>query len=271
MFEFCSLASGSSGNSSVLGVGGEYSLIDAGLSLKKIEEHLRAQNIAPEKIQRLFLTHAHTDHAKSAGLFARKYQVPLCLTRATFQALKNFKDEDLSDCPLHFLGKHEQFGELKLKIFPLPHLGHNLDGKDEAGGTIGFLFQAVGYRAGYFTDLGTMPEYILKEIHDCDFLFLEANHDVRWEKVSRRPARVIERNLSDFGHLSNEQAARIVERVVKKGGRTQAVMLAHISRECNSHELIKKAFKKILPDGFGEERLLFALEGRCSEYVTLAR
>ena len=270
MFEFCSLASGSSGNSSVLGAAGEYSLIDAGLSLKKIERHLLAQNIAPEKIRRLFLTHAHTDHAKSAGLFARKYDVPVCLTRGTFQALKNFKGEDLSDCTLYFLRKRERFGALSLKIFPLPHLGHDLNGRDDAGGTIGFLFQTGKFRAGYFTDLGTLPEYILREIHDCDFLFLEANHDVRWEKVSRRPARVIERNLSDFGHLSNEQAARIVERVVKKNGRTRAIMLAHISRECNSQELIKKAMQKVLPEDFGKERLHFAPEGRCSEFITLS-
>ena len=262
MLEFCSLASGSSGNSSVLKLAEECLLIDAGISLKKIENHLQEQGLHPAQITRLLITHAHSDHAKSAGLFARKYNIPVYLTRETFQVLKNSKGEDLSDCRISFLREKEKFSGMQVRSYRLPHLGHDPAGHDDAGGTIGFLFSGENLRIGYFTDLGTMPEYVLKDIHDCDFLFLEANHDVRWEKASRRPARVIERNLSDFGHLSNEQAARIVERVVKKNGRTKAVMLAHISQECNSHELIKKAFKKI--DGLP---LFFALEGRCSEYL----
>ncbi|MDR2431309.1 MAG: MBL fold metallo-hydrolase, partial [Candidatus Margulisbacteria bacterium] len=264
MFEFCALASGSSGNSAVLGLDGEYSLVDAGISLKKIEEHLRGRNIAPENIRRLFLTHAHSDHAKSAGLWARKYDAQLCLSRETYHSLKNFKNEDLADCRLHFLRDSEQFGALRVKIFRLPHLGHEPDGGDDAGGAIGFLFAAGGFRMGYFTDLGALPDYIIKEIRGCDFLFLEANHDVRWEKAARRPAWVIARNLSDFGHLSNEQAARIVERVVDS--RTRAVMFAHISRDCNSHELIKQAVKKVLPAEFMAQKIFFAPEGRCSEH-----
>jgi phosphoribosyl 1,2-cyclic phosphodiesterase len=265
MFEFCALASGSSGNSAVLGADGEYSLVDAGISLKKIEEHLRGRNIPPENIRRLFLTHAHSDHAKSAGLFARKYGAPVCLSRETYHSLKNFKHEDLADCRLHFLRDRERFGALKVKIFRLPHLGHDPDGGDDAGGTLGFLFEVGGFRAGYFTDLGALPEYIIREIRGCDFLFLEANHDVRWEKASRRPARVIARNLSDFGHLSNEQSARIVERVA--GDSTRAVMFAHISRDCNSHELIKQSMRKVLPPEFMAEKIFFALEGRPSAHL----
>ncbi|MDR1998201.1 MAG: MBL fold metallo-hydrolase [Candidatus Margulisbacteria bacterium] len=268
MFEFCSLASGSSGNSAALCLGGERLLIDAGLSLKKIEENLRAAGLAPEQINRLLVTHAHSDHARSAGRFARKYRVPVCLSRETFQTLKNIKGEDFSGCRIIFLKEKEKFGRLSLRTYRLPHLGHAPDGQDDAGGTLGFLFAVDNFRMGYFTDLGTMPEQIFRDIHDCDFLFLEANHDVRWEKASRRPAQVIARNLSDFGHLSNEQAARIVQRVVKKDGKTRAVMLAHISRECNSQELIKRALRKALPEPPAAPRVLFAPEGRCSEYLS---
>lgn len=269
MLEFCSLSSGSSGNSSVLRSGQECLLIDAGISLRKIETHLREQGLEPEQITRLLITHAHTDHAKSARIFACKYKVPVYLSRETLQTLRLYKGEDFAGCEIRFLKSQETFAELQVKTYRLPHLGTSPDGRDDAGGTIGFLFAKGGKRIGYFTDLGTMPEHIIKDIHDCDFLFLEANHDVHWQKSSGRPAHIIERNLSDFGHLSNEQAAQVVERVVKKDGRTQAVMLAHISRDCNSHELIKKAMRKILPENFDKTKILFALEGRSSQYIKI--
>jgi phosphoribosyl 1,2-cyclic phosphodiesterase len=264
MFEFCSLASGSSGNSSLLILGGETLLIDAGIPLKKIEERLLEKNVSPANIGRLLITHAHGDHIKSAGKLARKYRTPVWLTRATYAEAQRL-GYDLTDCQINFFREKENFGRLKIKTFQVPH--------DEAGNT-GFLFEHGGFRAAYFTDLGALPERVYKDIHDCDFLFLEANHDVLREKTSRRPAQVIERNLSDQGHLSNEQAARIVERVVcgEKSRKTRAVMLAHISKDCNHHVFVEKTIRAALQKKQAAEavKILLAPEGRCSEHLRLA-
>ncbi|MDR1452364.1 MAG: MBL fold metallo-hydrolase [Candidatus Margulisbacteria bacterium] len=261
MFEFCSLASGSSGNSSLLILGGETLLVDAGIPLKRIEERLLEKNISPASIGRLLITHAHGDHIKSAGKLARKYRMPVWLTRATCAEAQKLGC-DLADCQLNFLREKEKFGSLKVKTFQVPH--------DEAGNT-GFLFEHSGFRAAYFTDLGALPERIYRDIHDCDFLFLEANHDVLREKTSRRPARIIERNLSDRGHLSNEQAARIVARVVRgeASRKTRAVMLAHISKDCNHHVFVEKTIRAALRQKQAAEtiKILLAPEGRCSEHL----
>ncbi|GBR77429.1 metallohydrolase [Candidatus Termititenax dinenymphae] len=259
MFEFCSLASGSSGNSSVLILGGETVLIDAGISLKKIETHLAEKNIDPARIGRLLVTHAHGDHIKSAGKFARKYRTPVYLTRETYNnGLR--EGVDLPEEQIVFLREKETFGKLKIKTFRLPH--------DESGNT-GFLFEHGGFRVGYFTDLGIMPERIFRDIQDCDFLFLEANHDVLREKTSRRPQHIIERNLSDKGHLSNEQAARIVERVVRKDAsrKTKAVMLAHISKDCNHHFFVERTIRAALKEAADAVKILMAPEGKCSEHL----
>ncbi|MDR2431739.1 MAG: hypothetical protein LBD99_05760, partial [Candidatus Margulisbacteria bacterium] len=40
-----------------------------------------------------------------------------------------------------------------------------------------------------------------------------------------------------------------------------------ISRDCNSHELIKQAVKKVLPAEFMAQKIFFAPEGRCSEHL----
>ena len=247
----------------MLKLGGETLLIDAGLSLKKIELRLCEKNIAPEQISRILITHAHGDHIKGAGKFARKHGTPIWLTRVAYAQWQKLGG-DSADCRINFLKEKENFSGVKLKTFQLPH--------DEAGNT-GFLFEHGNFRMAYFTDLGEMPERVFRDIHDCDFLFLESNHDVEREKVSRRPAHIIERNLSSKGHLSNEQAAHIVERVVAQTPRrrTRAVMLAHISKECNHHVFVEKTIRGSLRKKSAENvQVLLAPEGRCSEVVRYA-
>ncbi len=118
-----------------------------------------------------------------------------------------------------------------------------------------------------------MPETVYKQIMNSDFYFLEANHDVLWQKSSRRPVHIIERNLSDFGHLSNEQAAHILTKVITKDNvkrRTKGVMLAHISSECNSHVLAQTAIQKILvKHNIHGLELKIAPEKAMSEYIKL--
>ena len=70
--EFCTIASGSSGNSTYIGT--EYSkiLIDAGVSGKRIQDALGQLGISGEDIDALFLTHEHIDHIQGAGVIDRK-------------------------------------------------------------------------------------------------------------------------------------------------------------------------------------------------------
>ena len=68
--EFCTIASGSSGNCTYIGTDYTKILIDAGISGKKIEEGLANLKLTGDKIDALFITHEHVDHIKGAGLIS---------------------------------------------------------------------------------------------------------------------------------------------------------------------------------------------------------
>ena len=61
---FCSLYSGSSGNSIFVGSEKAKILIDAGLHGKKIDEALKQIGQNPSELDGIFITHEHIDHIK---------------------------------------------------------------------------------------------------------------------------------------------------------------------------------------------------------------
>ena len=62
MIKFCSLFSGSSGNSIFVGTEDTKILIDAGLSGKKVAEALDSIGEDPTRLSAIFITHEHSDH-----------------------------------------------------------------------------------------------------------------------------------------------------------------------------------------------------------------
>ena len=64
MFKFCSLFSGSSGNSSFIQTDTTKILIDCGESAKKIVNSLLDIGINIENINAILITHEHIDHVK---------------------------------------------------------------------------------------------------------------------------------------------------------------------------------------------------------------
>lgn len=78
---------------------------------------------------------------------------------------------------------------------------------------------------------------------DVDLLAVEFNHDVELEYASGRMPRLIARVLGDEGHLSNSQAAELVQAVLARSpnGRPRHLVQLHLSRECNRPSLARAA------------------------------
>ena len=77
MLKFCSLYSGSSGNSLFIETENTKILIDAGMSCKKIEEALYSIEVEPSSINAILVTHEHSDHVQGLGTFSKKFDIPV--------------------------------------------------------------------------------------------------------------------------------------------------------------------------------------------------
>ena len=87
MLNFCSLYSGSSGNSLFVETENTKVLVDVGLSCKKIEEALSTIEKDPNSIDAILITHEHSDHIKGLSTISHKFDIPVFATRETFDAM----------------------------------------------------------------------------------------------------------------------------------------------------------------------------------------
>ena len=71
MFKFCSLYSGSTGNSLFVETPNTKILIDAGESAKKIVSALSNICVDIENIDAILVTHEHSDHVKGLGTLSK--------------------------------------------------------------------------------------------------------------------------------------------------------------------------------------------------------
>jgi phosphoribosyl 1,2-cyclic phosphodiesterase len=225
--EICVLASGSSGNATYISSGRTRILIDCGLVACQIERRLAQLSVDPRRLDGIFITHAHTDHFRSAGTMQAKYGIPVFTEPATEEAIR----EKPSAGSFHRVKKcraiPERVGDLSITAFAVPH------GGPEAGGPVGFVIENGGKKVGHVTDCGSMPPQGLRLLQGSDALVLEANYDPHTIlKKLKSPGfrgdwpylRWVE---SDRGHLSNVQCAEVL--VSALADNTKAVFPAHVS------------------------------------------
>ena len=84
MLNFCSLYSGSSGNCLYVETEKTKILVDAGVSLKKIEQGLQTIDVSASDLDAVIVTHEHTDHIQSVGNISKKFDIPVFATSKTF-------------------------------------------------------------------------------------------------------------------------------------------------------------------------------------------
>ena len=93
-----SLQSGSSGNCIYVETGGLKLLFDAGINGIQAEKKLAALGRNIRDVNAVIISHDHGDHVRYAGIYQRKYGIPLYITKKTFEtavmrhALGKFKD-----------------------------------------------------------------------------------------------------------------------------------------------------------------------------------
>ena len=81
-------------------------------------------------------------------------------------------------------------------------------------------------------------------ISGSDEIILESNHDSDMLMYGPYPISLKKRVSSSIGHLSNEYAAKVSERLLQSG--TKKIMLAHLSFENNTPEIAYQTTKNAL-------------------------
>ncbi|HWQ50933.1 MAG TPA: MBL fold metallo-hydrolase [Terriglobales bacterium] len=220
---FCTLASGSSGNSVYIEQGDTRLLIDAGISLRAIETALRRLGTCAKLLTGVLVTHEHSDHTKGLYQLAMRTGVPIYGGRDTVRAVLCAMPDMMPDRFTVFAAGPGPYriGEFTVTAFPTSHdvpcLGYRVEGEATV---------AVA------TDLGRMDEVVYAGLAGADFVVLECNHDVEMLRCGSYPPYLKRRILSEEGHLSNECCAAAVCRLVETGCRH--FVLGHLS-ESNNH------------------------------------
>lgn len=249
MLKFCSLYSGSSGNSFFVQSGKSKILIDAGVSCKKIVDALASINVAIENIDAIFVTHEHIDHVQSIGTISKKYDIPVYANRKTWKAMPN-QSAKISEKNIYYFRNNEEFNFKDLKIFPfsIPH---------DAANPCGFNIYNNDSKISIATDIGHMDENVLENLKHSKFVLLESNYEPEVLKCSPYPYKLKERIASPIGHLSNIEAGKTINYLSNFG--LENVMLGHLSKENNFPEL---AYKSVLEQIEQNEKLHLEVASR---------
>lgn len=236
MFGFCPLASGSKGNCIFLGSKKTKILIDAGISARLIKEKLAQINVDLSEIDAILVTHEHGDHIQGLKVLAYKLGIPVLANTETAKGIVEY----FHDCPkfkIFSTGETFEFGDLEIHPFSVQH--DTLD-------PVAFTIRVDGLKIGVCADLGFATTLVRNQLKHCDYLYLEANHQVSMVHSSSRPMIYKQRVLSRIGHLSNDACGELLAEVAHPG--LKHVHLAHLSSECNTHETALTVVGKILKD-----------------------
>lgn len=230
--DFCSIASGSSGNCIFVGTDETSVLIDTGISGKKIVAGLASIDRKPEDLDAIFVTHEHSDHIRGLGVMARKYGIPVYSTAGTKAAMLGQKMLGKVDESLFYeIRADEEFciRDLRVEPFCVSH---------DAAEPVAYRFSHGEKSVAIATDLGYYDDYIIDHLKDLDAVLIESNHDINMLQVGSYPYYLKQRILGRRGHLSNENAGRLLGEILND--KMKAVMLGHLSKE-NNYEALAMA------------------------------
>jgi len=257
------LGSGSSGNCAIVSTGRTTLLIDAGLSAKQICMRLASAGFSIDMLDGILLTHEHQDHTGGLEVLSSKRTLPLYATALTQETLiGSLKFRTPPTWRIMTTGSAFDFQDLRIECFPVPH---------DAVDPVGFVIADEESRLGVLSDLGFVTNLIKDRLRTSDSLFVEANYDAQLlEADTKRPWATKQRISSRHGHLSNDQAAELVESVAHPG--LHHVVLGHLSDDCNDPDRVVRRMQESLHRvGVKDTRVLCAERHKPTATIEVAR
>ncbi len=230
-----SLQSGSNGNCYFVESRGVRLLFDAGLTGVLTAARLQNVGIDVATIHGMIISHDHSDHIKGVGVLHRRYGIPVWMTKGTYDwATQRKKIGHIDNPNLFHPSDTLPFGKLTVETLATTH--------DAADGVC-FIVDNGKFRLGIMTDLGCLFLGLREAMKSLDAVLLESNYDPEMLKQGRYPEDLQRRIRSDQGHLSNEEAAELLN---TSGKKLRWACLGHLSEENNEPSLAIETHRKIL-------------------------
>lgn len=241
---FATLASGSSGNSIVVGHQNRNFLVDCGISLKSLLHNLSILDLSPSEIEGIFVTHEHSDHIKGIGPVARKLKIPIYASTKIWDEMARSIGK-ISEEQKVVVDSSFSCAGLNVRIFPTSH-----DSRESFGLRVEQIATPTSSERnkvlGIATDTGIITEEMHQCLTGCDALVVEANHDQEMLWQGNYPWYLKKRISGNYGHLENKQLAEgLLEWI---DGNTQRIVLAHLSEENNTPEIALATILRALKD-----------------------
>lgn len=232
------LASGSKGNVTYVKTKMLSFFIDAGITIGRIKQKMMDYQLDITEVNTLFLTHEHSDHiAGLKGLLKMGTIKQVFLTKGTYDVLS--QEVKILLPKTIIVRADEAVNIADLYIYPLM-LSH--DAKEP----VGFYFRDSNHKKlVLLTDTGYVDHTYETLLQDADVYIVEANHCPSQLIKSSRPYHLKQRILGIKGHLSNEDAAHLMNKLVKN----KAIwIVAHMSEDCNTILEVEKAVVEYFDD-----------------------
>ncbi len=251
------LSSGSGGNATLVRVGDTCVLVDSGLPPRAMRARLADARLSHKAIGHVLITHAHLDHCRSAGVIAKSHDATLhCAERMMrnrsvnraprFETLRIGGEGAIPAPPPDLFG--EPSGRLSYRPVLLPH---------DCDPTVAFRLEYGGRVVVILTDMGRPVDAVARKLADAHVLVLEFNHDAALLRDGPYADSLKRRVAGERGHLSNDEAAWMLERMA--GPELHTLVLAHLSETNNTPELAQRSAQAALERiGRGDVRVLIA-------------
>lgn len=228
--KFCTIASGSKGNMTYIETNQTKVIIDAGISLSDATNRTNEYDLDLTNVEGVIITHEHSDHVKFLPTILKKTKATLYINKLSFDNIDRNIKEKLVNINVKFLEANKRYKIKDLDFLTLK-LSH------DSANIFGYVFMNEEKRLAYITDTGFFPIHYVDIIKNVDALIIESNHDVSMLLESNRPWILKERILSPHGHMSNYICQQLLVNILNE--RHKIVILAHISQECNSLDIIE--------------------------------
>ena len=233
------LGSGSRGNCTFVGDERRGVLVDCGLSTKQILLRLEAAGLGDVQIDGVLITHEHADHVASARvlsdrLLRRQGQpVPFFMTQGTASAVRSRSRP--ARLELIRAGQRFKVGHFEIEPFTIPH---------DTCDPVAYVIRVGDTDVAVITDLGRSTRLVERQLGRCALALVEFNHDLQMLLEGPYPWALKQRVRGPHGHLSNAQAAKLIENGASS--RLEHLMLAHLSEDNNQPDLARRAAEAAL-------------------------